>query len=157
MISHDRNGISRRLFQPVKRFLLMGLSPERISHTIALGACLGTMPVPGTSTLLCTFVSLVFRLNLPLIQFINYAVFPLQFFLLIPYYKGAAFLTGTQILGNFPNGFFQTFKENWFEAFISGIVLIAAAVFIWLLVSVPVYFAIQKITKPILERQSNVQ
>ncbi len=133
----------------------MGLSPERISHTIALGACLGTVPVPGTSTLLCTFVSLAFRLNLPLIQFINYAVFPLQIFLLIPYYKGAAFLTGNQILENFPEVFFETFKENWFEAFFSGIVLIAAAVFIWLLVSVPVYFAIQKITKPILEKQIN--
>ena len=45
----------------------------------------GLFPVLGLSTLLCTILALVFRLNLPAMQAANYGVYPLQLMLMLPF------------------------------------------------------------------------
>ena len=58
--------------------LKQGMSCSKISLCIAIGVILGIFPVLGTTTLLCAITAYVFRLNHPLIQLVNYAVYPLQ-------------------------------------------------------------------------------
>lgn len=72
---------------PVLEFLRQGLSPQKLSFTIALGITLGVIPVLGSTMLLCTLAAIVFRLNLAAIQLVNWLVYPLQLALLIPFYR----------------------------------------------------------------------
>jgi len=83
---------NRRWLKPFIQLLRQGVSPEKIALTIALGIILGVTPVLGSTTLLCTLAAIVLRLNLPAIQLVNGVVYPLQFILLIPFYRLGAWM-----------------------------------------------------------------
>lgn len=65
--------------------LRQGVTPPALAATIALGVTLGVFPVLGATTALCALAGVALRLNQPLIQAVNYAVYPLQLALLIPF------------------------------------------------------------------------
>lgn len=65
--------------------LRQGVTPERLALSLALGVALGVFPVLGTTTALCALAALILRLNLPVIQLVNYVVYPAQIALLIPF------------------------------------------------------------------------
>jgi uncharacterized protein (DUF2062 family) len=75
---------SNKYLEPVKKLLLQGTSPKMLAIGIAGAVVIGLFPVIGSTTLLCTIFALSFRLNLPLIQLVNYSIFPLQLILIIP-------------------------------------------------------------------------
>jgi uncharacterized protein (DUF2062 family) len=83
-----------RVVDPLLILLKQGLSPEKLALTIALGITLGVTPVLGSTGLLCTLAALVFRLNLPAIQLVNWLVYPLQLALLVPLLRTGAYLFG---------------------------------------------------------------
>lgn len=84
----------RRVVDPLLILLKQGLSPQKLALTIALGVTLGVTPVLGSTGLLCTLAALVFRLNLPAIQLVNWLVYPLQLALLVPLLQAGARLFG---------------------------------------------------------------
>ena len=65
-------------------WLRQGISPGRLALTLALGFAIGCIPVVGIPTAICALLALSLRLNLPAIQAANYAVMPLQLFLIVP-------------------------------------------------------------------------
>ncbi|MGA3370967.1 MAG: DUF2062 domain-containing protein [Terracidiphilus sp.] len=73
--------------RPILEFLRQGLTPEKLSFTIALGITLGVTPILGSTALLCTLAAIAFRLNLAAIQLVNWLVYPFQLALLIPFYR----------------------------------------------------------------------
>jgi uncharacterized protein (DUF2062 family) len=77
----------RKLVVPIIDLLRQGITPEKIALSLAIGICVGVFPVVGTTTALCTLAAIVFRLNLPAIQLVNYLVYPLQLALLIPFIR----------------------------------------------------------------------
>jgi len=77
----------RKVVRPILEFLRQGLTPEKLSITIALGITLGVTPVLGLTVLLCTLAAIAFRLNLAAIQLVNWLVYPFQLALLIPFYR----------------------------------------------------------------------
>ena len=79
--------LQRRLIRPVIDLLRQGVTPEKIALSIVFGVTLGVFPAPGSTTALCAVAALVFRLNLPAIQIVNYFVYPLQIALLIPFFR----------------------------------------------------------------------
>lgn len=82
-----RNFFDRALITPLINFLKQGLSPQKLAISVALGLVLGTFPMLGATTLLCTAAALMFRLNMPSIQLINYFAYPLQLALFIPFIR----------------------------------------------------------------------
>ena len=76
--------LRRRIVIPILDLLRQGITPEKIALSIALGITLGVTPVLGSTSILCFLAAVVFRLNVPAIQLVNYFVYPLQFALLIP-------------------------------------------------------------------------
>lgn len=60
------------------------MSPEKVARAVALAVVLGVFPVLGSTTLLCAGVAAALRLNLPLMQLVNWVIYPLQIALLIP-------------------------------------------------------------------------
>jgi uncharacterized protein (DUF2062 family) len=90
--------LTRRLVRPLLELLRQGVTPEKLSLSIALGTVLGLIPVIGVNTALCAVVALVWRLNLPAIQLVNYFVYPLQLALLLPFFRAGEKLFGGQHL-----------------------------------------------------------
>lgn len=83
-----------RVWTPILDQLKQGLTPSQAALAISLGAYLSIIPLLGTSTLLCTLVVLVLRLNQPLSQLANWLFFPLQLLLLLPFYELGAWVFG---------------------------------------------------------------
>jgi hypothetical protein len=79
--------LRRKIVNPVLDLLRQGITPEKIALSIALGVTLGVTPVLGSTSLLCFLAAVLFRLNLPAIQSVNYLVYPLQFVLLVPFIR----------------------------------------------------------------------
>ena len=84
---NDGNWWQRRVVAPITAQLKQGITPEDISLTLALGLVLGVFPILGACTLLCAFAAWRLRLNQPIIQAVNYLVYPLQVLLLLPFYR----------------------------------------------------------------------
>ncbi|PKL89603.1 MAG: hypothetical protein CVV23_04505 [Ignavibacteriae bacterium HGW-Ignavibacteriae-2] len=82
----------------IKKLLLNGTSPKLIAIGISGAIVIGLFPVLGSTTILCTVFALVFRLNLPLVQLINFSVYPLQFILLVPLMKLGELIFGIEKL-----------------------------------------------------------
>ena len=81
-----------KLKRLILELLSQGITPHKIALCIALGAMLGVTPLIGSSTLMCAVVALAFGINLPLIQVVNYLVYPLQLLLLIPFIQAGQWL-----------------------------------------------------------------
>jgi len=77
----------RRVVGPIVALLTQGITPEKIALSLAFGIVLGVFPVLGSTTILCAAAALIFRLNLPTIQLVNYLIYPLQLFFLLPFIR----------------------------------------------------------------------
>ena len=80
----------------IGKFFKEGLSSEKIALGVSLGMVLGIFPVLGSTTVLCAVAAILFRLNQPLMQMVNYAVYPLQLFLLTFFYSAGNWLFNDQ-------------------------------------------------------------
>lgn len=67
--------------------LKQGITPQKISLTIALGLALGIFPILGATTLLCFIAGTCFKLNQPVIQLVNYLVSALQLALILVFVR----------------------------------------------------------------------
>jgi len=131
---HARNILNNALRQ--------GLTPHKLAMTCALGVVVGIFPVFGTTTILCFAVAIAFRLNIPVIQLVNYLVSPLQLFFIIPFIKIGTILfhlnpfpyDADQLITLFRNDFFLLMKEI-------GIALLLG-IGVWSTFSVPLYFVL---------------
>jgi uncharacterized protein (DUF2062 family) len=79
--------IHRRLVQPMLDLLMQGVTPRKLALSIALGAAFGIFPALGWTTALCALIALIWRLNLPAIQIMNYFMYPVQIALLLPFFR----------------------------------------------------------------------
>ncbi|MEQ1946976.1 MAG: DUF2062 domain-containing protein [Bryobacteraceae bacterium] len=111
-MNHPDRLARHRWLQPFMQLLRQGMSPEKLALTVALGAILGVTPVLGSTTLLCTLAAVALRLNLPAIQLVNGVVYPLQFLLLIPFYKAGAWMFGADASSVSLEGVLQLMRDG---------------------------------------------
>ena len=110
-----------RLTRLILSLLSQGITPHKVALTLVLGVLLGVMPIIGASTALCAVAALALGLNLPLIQLVNYLVYPLQFLLLIPFVQVGQWLfrqpplpfTLTDIKAKMEAGLWRAIVELW--------------------------------------------
>lgn len=118
-----------KLVRLILELLSQGIAPHKIALSIALGMVLGVTPVIGISTLLCALAAVAFGINLPLIQVVNYLVYPLQLLLLIPFIQAGQWLfrqpllpfSLMQLTGLFRESFWHTLGMLW-EYMLHGLV-----------------------------------
>ena len=89
-----REFLQRRLLAPLLALLRQGVTPRELALSLALGTTIGLIPVLGVSTALCAIVALLFKLNMPAIQLVNYLLTPLQLILIIPLLRFGEQLAG---------------------------------------------------------------
>ena len=121
-----------RWLEPILDLMRQGVSPEKIALTIALGVTLGVTPVLGSTTLLCALAAFAFRLNLPAIQLVNGAVYPLQLILLIPFYRMGAWLFGADASSISFRGVATLIREGLWHAIQILWVVTLHALVVWL-------------------------
>lgn len=129
---HIKNVIAQALYQ--------GLTPRKLALTCAFGVVLGIFPVFGITTLLCFAAAFLFRLNIPVIQLVNYLVAPLQLILIIPFIKIGISLfelrrfpySSDQLLFMFRNDLWTLARET-------GLAL-AIGIGVWMILAIPVFF-----------------
>jgi uncharacterized protein (DUF2062 family) len=97
--SSMRSFLYRRLIVPVVVLLTQGITPEKIALSLAFGIVLGVFPVLGSTTILCAAAALIFGLNLPSIQLVNWLIYPLQLICLVPFIHLGELLFRTAPLG----------------------------------------------------------
>jgi len=82
-----KNWLHRWLLEPLLTLLRQGISPRRLALCVAIAVVVGNIPILGVSTILCSFIALIFRLNLPAIQLAQAAMAPTQILLIIPFVR----------------------------------------------------------------------
>jgi uncharacterized protein (DUF2062 family) len=144
--------VKTKIIHSLSKLLRQGLSPVKLSLVIALGISLSIFPVLGTTTLICTFISLLFNLNLPAMQLANYAAFPLQVILFFPFFKlGETVskvsldpLSKVQLISAFDKGFFYAIEK------LSYYLIVACLG--WFLVIIPIFFILYLFLCAILKK-----
>lgn len=69
-----------------------GMSDEKVALSCTVGLLMGLMPLAWGSCVLCLLVGWQFKLNHPLIQLLNYALYPLQIALFVPFFYAGGWL-----------------------------------------------------------------
>lgn len=82
----------RRLVGPVRAQLTQGVTPDRLSLTVAVGTACSLLPFIGFTALLNLGVGLVLRLNQPILQTLNQLLGPLQLVLILVYVRAGEFI-----------------------------------------------------------------
>ena len=77
----------RRVGGPVLALLAQGTTPDRLALTLAFGTAAALLPFLGFTSLFVLGVGLVFRLNQPLLQMVNWLLGPLQIALILVYVR----------------------------------------------------------------------
>jgi uncharacterized protein (DUF2062 family) len=147
---HASSFWSRRILNPILAQMRRGISSDEIALTVALGLVLAIFPILGTTTALCACAALAFRLNQPIIQLVNYAAYPLQLALLIPFYRVGETLFGRPHIPLSIPLLIDQFKAN-VPRFIEDFGLIAlGGIAAWLLVAPIVVAAVFYVLRPSL-------
>ena len=126
------------------------MSHQKIALCIALGIVLGIFPIIGTSTLLCTVAALTLRLNLPIIQIVNYAVYPLQIVLLAPFLGVGNWLFGGQRELNFGKEMIAQMQNDPWGSIVKLWDLILYAVGAWMIFSPLIVLISYQLLKPVI-------
>ena len=137
----------RRVVAPIVAQLTQGVTPEKIAFTVALGIALGVFPILGATTVLCAIAGIVVKLNQPIIQAVNYLVYPLQLVLLIPFYR-----CGEHLLGRAPIPLSVSLLLERFRAdavqFLKDFGMVGVGgILVWLILAPPAIAAIYFVTR----------
>ena len=95
----------------LKHFLRLGLTPDAMAWGVAVGMVVGVFPIFGLTTLVAAAVAIVFRLNMPLVQTVNYLMTPFHLLMILPWIRIGCWifgwpgghLTPAEILRHFTN------------------------------------------------------
>ena len=142
--------LKTKIINAIRSMLKEGMSLRKIALCISLGMTLGIFPVLGITTLLCTAAALIFRLNLPAIQLVNYMVYPAQLALLAPFYSAGSWLfeheswlvNGQNLIAMFKDDFWGSMVDLWH--------LTLYAVFAWAVICPFLILGLYLILKPVI-------
>jgi uncharacterized protein (DUF2062 family) len=147
-----RDYLQTRITLPIVRLLTQGITPEKISLSIAFGIVLGVFPILGSTTLLCLAAALIFRLNLPAVQLVNYLMYPAQLALLIPFVRAGAWLFRAKPFSlSLPQMLAMARTDLWHASQLLWITALQAAA-AWLFVGPAAIVLLHRLLTPMIRR-----
>jgi uncharacterized protein (DUF2062 family) len=146
--------LHRRLFEPPLALLREGLSPRRLSLCVAIAIVVGNIPILGVSTILCAFIALIFRLNLPAIQLVQAAMAPTQLLLIIPFVRLGEWMLRVppQIVS--VRGAFALLSQGIWQAVVVLRDAIFHAALAWILLAPFCIYLLHRLLTPVFERMA---
>jgi uncharacterized protein (DUF2062 family) len=149
--------VRRRVVDPLLELLRQGVTPEKIALSLAFGVGIGIFPVLGISTVLCTVVAIVLRLNLPAIQLVNYLASPLQLALIIPFVRVGEHLLGLRAQPLSVSEGFRVLAAGVIHAIVVLWDALVHAALGWLVTGPVLIFALYRVFRPILVRAAKLR
>jgi hypothetical protein len=124
-----------------------GLSPVQLATTLSFGITLGIFPFIGLTSILCFAFAFIFRLNVVVIQLVNWLVAPLQLILLVPFYQLGNYLNIT-LYGSFFKTMGKTVStsQNYIHSFLLLLDSQLFAIIGWTTICIPIAFLIHFIS-----------
>ncbi len=135
---HYMNNVYNNFKSKILTIFTYGLTPYQLALTVSLGVTFGLFPFIGVTSILCFVFAFIFRLNVVVIQLVNWIVAPLQLLMLVPFYQ----------LGQFVNTFFTdtktktiekvaALKESFFDYFFNILNSQLSAIIGWAFICIP--------------------
>ena len=149
-----KNWLKRRLLNPLLALLRQGMAPRRLALCVAIAIVIGNIPILGVSTILCTLVALLFRLNLPAIQLVQASMAPTQLLLIVPFVRlGEWIVNAPPQAISIKEGLALMSQGIW-----QAIVVLRDAIFhaalAWIIVTPFCIYALFRLLTPIFERMA---
>jgi uncharacterized protein (DUF2062 family) len=147
-----RSFLQRRVVDPVLAQLRLGVTPRKLALSLALGVVVSVMPVLGITALVAVALGALLRLNQPAILAANYAAYPLQIALFLPFFQAGAWITRgppvsvslAQIRAEMAEGLWATIAR-YSEANLRALAA-------WAIVAVPATLLLAFLLRPLLAR-----
>src|ERR1041384_3063834 len=149
--------LRKRIIDPIIELLRQGVTPEKIALSLAFGLGFGIFPVLGVSTILCTIVAIVLRLNLPAIQLVNYLASPLQLVLIIPFVRVGEHLLGVPPQPLSVSEGFRIMGEGVLHAIIVLWDAIVHAALGWIVIGPFIIYGLYLVFRPLLVRAAQLR
>ena len=144
------NFLRQRFVDPIKHLLIQGITPEKIALGLALGVVLAVFPVLGSTTLLCTVAALLLDLNLPVLQLLNWFMYPVQLALVVPFMRAGAYLFRTPPLPFSLPQMLMMFRADWSHTLRMLWVSALQATAVWLLCAPIAIAVLYRTLRPLL-------
>lgn len=122
---------------PMLRFLAMGITPKKLAITLALGICIGLIPLLGVSTVLLTLLAIIFRLNLVAIHTVQYSVYPLQLIFLVPFFKVSSIIFNQPVIPYKNKEILDMLMNNWWDSLLHLFRISTNAIMVWTVLMIP--------------------
>ncbi len=145
----------KKLWQLITKALKQGITPRKLAITIAAGAVIALFPMYGLTTLLCFGVAIIFRLNIIVIQAVNYLMTPAQLLLMIPILQGGIWLFKLKPVSLDINELILRFKRDFVDLFQEVGTVILGGIAFWFLLAIPLFFLLYITSRLILNRFIN--
>src|SRR5580704_17687819 len=144
----------RRLLDPLLALLRAGLAPRQLALCIAIAIVVGNIPILGVSTILCTVIALIFRLNLLAIQLVQAAMAPTQLLLIIPFVRLGEWMLRVQPQIVSIEGTFALLSLGIWQAVVLLRDAIFHAAFAWCVIAPLCIYLLQRLLTPVFERMA---
>jgi len=141
----------RWVVRPVVQQLTQGTSPQKIAQALAYGLTLGIFPIIGSTTLLALLVGIPLRLNQPVLQAFKTLATPLQWALVLGFYRLGETLYGVpHVELSIPRMMERFFAEP--GPFFRDYGMTALyGITVWLLMAPVLLLALYAISRPLIE------
>lgn len=135
------NSIIINTYNKLLPILTQGTTPHKLALTIAISISMGIVPLLGVNSVACAAIAIIWGLNVPLMQILMWAFFPLQLFLYMKFFSLASFLFNREVFSMTLLQFWDLLKSDWLLAlqkFALGNLFAIAA---WAIISIPLTIA----------------
>jgi uncharacterized protein (DUF2062 family) len=152
-----REAWQRRVVDVVMAQLRQGITPQKIALTVAMGVTVGLFPILGSTTLLCFLTGIALKLNQPIIQAVNYLVYPLQIAGIYFFIRIGEWLTRTPPLQFSIAGLIQQFRAEPLHFFQEFGMTALRGVLAWILIAPIAAAALYFGLLPVLRRLARLR
>lgn len=132
----------RRLGDPITALFTQGVTPDKVAATLAVGTAVSLFPFLGFTTLFNLGIALWFRMNIPLLQALNYVLTPLHLLMILVYVRVGEWIWRAQEEPFSIRDLVDTFRHDSFGAFLQRFGWAGVHAFTAWLISVPLIIAL---------------
>lgn len=138
--------------KPMVDQIKQGADPKGLANAVASASVIAILPILGATTALCAFVGVRWKLNQPVLQLVNYLLYPVQILLIPVFIYWGAMLLGVEPVSFNPQTVMLEFKADPGLFFSNYGMAGLRAVLAWALLSPVIYFPVRALSLLVFKR-----
>ncbi len=122
-----------KITEYIAELFRQGLTPTKIALSIAVGISAGSFPILGFATPMCALFAIIFKLNMGVVQLVNYAAAPIHLTLIPIFLWLSSLLPWNKPLSFDLHTLKSMLPHTWSELIASLSSYLVGAILIWLI------------------------